>query len=146
MNDIINSPAHYEHPSGVECKEITYDLPTWLGTAIKYVWRCDNKGKPVEDRRKALACLRDRNRLRMLNTYYTDTPAGYLNKLPKVYMHKDCTDTLHELLVGVHLLLTKLPEKQDPEVLIDSVHILFNGVEHRLEEEISTLEDIYEEQ
>lgn len=57
-HDPVTFPAHYAHPSGVECKQITYDLPTWLGSAIKYIWRRDRKGKPVEDRQKAIECLR----------------------------------------------------------------------------------------
>lgn len=57
-HDPVNSPAHYAHPTGVECKQITYDLPTWLGSAIKYIWRRDRKGAPIQDRQKAIECLR----------------------------------------------------------------------------------------
>lgn len=57
-HDPVTFPAHYAHPSGVECKQITYDLPTWLGSAIKYIWRRDRKGQPIQDRQKAIECLR----------------------------------------------------------------------------------------
>lgn len=56
-NDVVKNPAHYMHPTGVECKEIVYDLPKWAGDAIKYIFRAPHKGKPVEDLRKARECL-----------------------------------------------------------------------------------------
>lgn len=56
-HDPVHSPEHYTHPTGIECKEITYGLPTWLGSAIKYIWRADKKGQPVQDREKAIECL-----------------------------------------------------------------------------------------
>lgn len=55
----IDHPSHYtSHPSGIECIEITGRLPFCLGNAVKYLWRCDAKGAPVEDLRKALWYLR----------------------------------------------------------------------------------------
>ncbi len=56
----VHSPAHYtSHPSGVECREITRHMNFNLGSAVKYIWRCDLKGKPVEDLEKAIECLSD---------------------------------------------------------------------------------------
>ena len=53
--DNINRPAHYnEHPSGVECIQIIEHMNFNLGSALKYIWRCDLKGKTVEDLRKAV--------------------------------------------------------------------------------------------
>lgn len=58
MTDPIKHTTHYNwHPSGIECKEITYDLPTWLGSAIKYIYRRNHKGQSISDRHKAIACL-----------------------------------------------------------------------------------------
>jgi hypothetical protein len=52
--DKIN-PAHYRsHPSGVECIEITEHMNFNLGSAMKYIWRHDDKGNPVEDLQKAV--------------------------------------------------------------------------------------------
>ena len=52
--DVVNHPAHYvSHPSGVECIEITEHLNFCLGNAIKYLWRADSKGDPIENLRKA---------------------------------------------------------------------------------------------
>lgn len=57
-NDPVNHPDHYTaHPSGIECIEITEHLNFCLGSAVKYIWRCDHKGKPIEDLKKAVAYL-----------------------------------------------------------------------------------------
>ena len=54
MNDPVNHPKHYtEHPSGVECIEITEYMNFCVGNAIKYLWRAGLKGEQIEDLRKA---------------------------------------------------------------------------------------------
>ena len=54
MNDPVNHPKHYtEHPSGVECIEITEHMNFCVGNAIKYLWRAGLKGEQIEDLRKA---------------------------------------------------------------------------------------------
>jgi len=55
MPDPINAPAHYtEHPSGIECIEVTEHMNFCLGNAIKYIWRANVKhASPIEDLRKA---------------------------------------------------------------------------------------------
>jgi hypothetical protein len=54
MTDPVNHPAHYkDHPSGVECIQITEHMNFNLGNAMKYVWRADLKGDAVQDLRKA---------------------------------------------------------------------------------------------
>lgn len=55
MSDPVNHPKHYtEHPSGVECIQITEHMTFNLGNAVKYIWRADLKGKQVEDLKKAV--------------------------------------------------------------------------------------------
>ena len=55
MNDPVNNPAHYtSHPSGIECIQVTEHMNFNRGNAVKYIWRCGDKGKPVEDLRKAI--------------------------------------------------------------------------------------------
>jgi len=55
VNDPVNHPKHYtEHPSGVECIQITEHMSFNLGNAVKYIWRADLKGKQVEDLKKAV--------------------------------------------------------------------------------------------
>ena len=55
MTDQVNHPAHYtEHPSGVECIQITEHMNFNLGNAVKYIWRADLKGKASQDLEKAI--------------------------------------------------------------------------------------------
>lgn len=50
----VNHPPHYKsHPSGIECIEVTEHMNFCLGNAVKYIWRCGEKGKPIEDLKKA---------------------------------------------------------------------------------------------
>ena len=66
-HDNVNHPKHYtEHPSGVECIEITEHFNFNKGNAIKYIWRSADKGKEVEDLRKARWYI-DREIARILN-------------------------------------------------------------------------------
>lgn len=53
--DVVNHPKHYtDHPSGVECIQITEWMNFCLGNAIKYIWRAGEKhDSPLEDLKKA---------------------------------------------------------------------------------------------
>jgi len=52
--DVVNQPPHYtEHPSGIECIQVTEHMGFNLGNAIKYIWRCDLKKDAIEDLKKA---------------------------------------------------------------------------------------------
>lgn len=52
--EAVNHPPHYNvHPSGVECIDIIEHFSFNIGNAVKYLWRADEKGKAVEDLRKA---------------------------------------------------------------------------------------------
>lgn len=54
MSDSVNHPKHYTaHPSGVECIDITEHLNFCIGNAMKYLWRVDDKGDPIENLQKA---------------------------------------------------------------------------------------------
>jgi Protein of unknwon function (DUF3310) len=54
LNDAVNRPKHYtEHPSGIECIEVTEHMGFNLGNAVKYIWRCDLKKDAIEDLKKA---------------------------------------------------------------------------------------------
>lgn len=51
--DVVNHPKHYtNHPSGIECIEITQHMNFLMGNAMKYLWRADLKNG-VEDLKKA---------------------------------------------------------------------------------------------
>jgi hypothetical protein len=55
MNDPVNRPKHYlNHPSGIECIEITEHMGFCLGNAVKYIWRADLKHDALEDLKKAV--------------------------------------------------------------------------------------------
>lgn len=54
MTNKIN-PKHYKnHPSGVECIQITEAFNFNVGNAIKYLWRAGLKGEESDDLKKAL--------------------------------------------------------------------------------------------
>lgn len=53
-NDPVNNPKHYtNHPSGIECIQVTEHMGFNLGNAMKYIWRCDLKKDAIEDLKKA---------------------------------------------------------------------------------------------
>ena len=55
MNDPVNHPKHYtDHPSGIECIQITEHMGFNLGNAMKYLWRCDLKKDAIEDLKKSV--------------------------------------------------------------------------------------------
>ncbi len=51
--DPINPPHYTQHPSGIECIQITEYFNFCLGNAIKYIWRAGQKGNAIEDLKKA---------------------------------------------------------------------------------------------
>jgi hypothetical protein len=52
-HDPVNHPQHYtQHPSGIECIQITEHMCFNLGNAIKYIWRADLKAG-MQDLEKA---------------------------------------------------------------------------------------------
>ena len=54
-HDPVNHPKHYtDHPSGIECIQITEHMGFNLGNALKYIWRADLKGNAREDLQKAI--------------------------------------------------------------------------------------------
>ena len=55
MSDPVNHPSHYtNHPSGVECIQITEHMNFCLGNAIKYIWRAGHKQDAIQDLEKAV--------------------------------------------------------------------------------------------
>jgi hypothetical protein len=58
-NHAVEHPTHYNrHPSGTECIEVAQWFGFNLGNAIKYIWRCEHKGKQKEDIQKAIEYLK----------------------------------------------------------------------------------------
>ena len=59
-NDLVNHPPHYTSKD-VECIDWIEMMLTpeefkgyLKGTVLKYVWRCEQKGKPIQDNSKAV--------------------------------------------------------------------------------------------
>lgn len=53
--DLVNHPPHYTaDPSGIECIDVIQHRNFCIGNAIKYIWRHDSKGTPVQDLQKAV--------------------------------------------------------------------------------------------
>lgn len=51
---VIDKNKHYTtHPSGVECITITEQMGFCLESAVKYIWRANEKGNAIEDLQKA---------------------------------------------------------------------------------------------
>ena len=54
-HDPVNNPEHYTlNPNGIECIDVTENMNFCLGNAVKYIWRADLKGNPIEDLKKAV--------------------------------------------------------------------------------------------
>lgn len=50
----VEHPYHYNaNPSGIEAILVIEHMNFCLGNAIKYIWRADQKGNPIEDLKKA---------------------------------------------------------------------------------------------
>lgn len=77
--DPVQRAAHYNrHPSGLECRDIVRDLPFALGNLVKYLWRWEQKGSPVQDLQKALWYLREElERAQWLAAYHDGQTPRY---------------------------------------------------------------------
>jgi len=52
--DEVNHPKHYtEQIPGVECIQVVEHMTFNLGAAVKYIWRCNDKGNKLKDLQKA---------------------------------------------------------------------------------------------
>lgn len=52
--DVVNEPSHYTQEDGLECIDFAFDLTGPWFSVVRYVWRCMDKGNPVQDLNKAL--------------------------------------------------------------------------------------------
>lgn len=64
--DSVNHPPHYNNSKAqcncgrrIECIDVTRHIGFNIGNAIKYLWRCDLKGKKLEDLKKAAWYIQD---------------------------------------------------------------------------------------
>lgn len=64
-HDPVDNPYHYtQHPSGIECIQITEHMGFNLGNAVKYIWRADLKADTAQDLEKAIWYIRREIELR----------------------------------------------------------------------------------
>jgi hypothetical protein len=52
--EAVDHPKHYNQIKGVECIDVVEQMSFNLGNAVKYIWRCGDKGNKKEDLRKAV--------------------------------------------------------------------------------------------
>lgn len=52
--DVVREPSHYRQEDGLECIDFNYDLTGPWFSVVRYVWRCMDKGNPVQDLEKAV--------------------------------------------------------------------------------------------
>ena len=58
--DAVTHPPHYNaHPGNIECIEVVRHMGFNLGSAVKYLWRADEKSAPIEDLKKAVWYIQD---------------------------------------------------------------------------------------
>ena len=58
-NDEVNHPSHYTQLP-IECKDVIKNFDSCRGQAIKYIWRCEDKGKRIQDLQKAIFWLNEK--------------------------------------------------------------------------------------
>jgi len=56
-HDDVEHPLHYTQLP-IECMDVIKHFDACRGQAIKYIWRCENKGKPIQDLKKAIFWLK----------------------------------------------------------------------------------------
>lgn len=94
--DPVNRPSHYtQHPSGVECIDISEWLGGNLAQAFQYVWRHPLKSRPVEDLRKAQWYLRREigRRARVAGTFLPTSDSGLYERWERVLQAEPCEQT-----------------------------------------------------
>lgn len=89
MNDNVNHPSHYtNHPSGVECIQITEHMGFNLGNAVKYIWRADLKNDAIEDLSKAAWYLNREIKRRNTSTVKSTLVEDIRPDLPRVWVNE----------------------------------------------------------
>jgi len=125
-NDPVHYPRHYTaHSSGVECVDIAEHLSFNLGNALKYVWRCEHKGRKEEDLKKALWYVRREKRLVSL----TESPQ--IDPMIALYVQKTLDAEESESTLGkfLQVLSDELPVIDDYVYLLANLESVLGGEE-----------------
>lgn len=64
-NNTVKRPSHYTSGPAkcsncgktIECWDVVQYMGFPVGSAMKYLWRADKKGAPIQDLEKAIECL-----------------------------------------------------------------------------------------
>ena len=84
MNKNVNNPSHYTHIPGIECKDVVKHFNFCCGGAIKYIWRHEYKGVPIQDLQKARELLNvEIERLELLEDVRVTDTGSISTTLPK---------------------------------------------------------------
>jgi hypothetical protein len=73
FNEIQKAKHYNNHPSGVECGEISWQMTAALCQAFQYGWRYYEKGDPAKDLRKMLFYVNKERQASMI--FLVDQPA-----------------------------------------------------------------------
>lgn len=73
FNEIQKAKHYNNHPSGVECGEISWQMTAALCQAFQYGWRYYEKGDPAKDLRKMLFYVNKERQAPMI--FLVDQPA-----------------------------------------------------------------------
>jgi len=81
FNEIQRAKHYNNHPSGVECGEISWEMTATLCQAFQYGWRYYEKGDPAKDLRKMLFYVR---REQKAPTFFLLDSPGYRHHFREV--------------------------------------------------------------
>jgi hypothetical protein len=102
----INHPKHYNSKK-VECIEISEQMNFCLGNAFKYLYRYEDKGKPIEDLEKAIWYLKRGledncnknyyNNLSKINKIIEDVKSDFISKAMKYIGNNDLNKAIKSI-------------------------------------------------
>ena len=102
-------PKHYAPIAGVNAEEFVGELPGWLFSTVKYIWRAPNKNG-VEDVIKALDCL---------DRYIGDTVEFHLSPSAKA---AEADEVIGFISAIAH---SELTENQKERLIVDETLLKF---------------------
>jgi len=131
MSDPVKHPAHYGRGRfGIECIAFARWLTFPAGNAFKYVWRHEDKGKPIEDLSKALQYLEWANDDDFLDLW----PVGpVVSKQARFHLELLTRDFLLPNLPYHDMVYTALE---------DIINGEYSRAKHRIEERIFSIRSV----
>jgi hypothetical protein len=133
-NERVDHPRHYnQHPSGVECIELIEHLPTNLGNAVKYIWRCGLKATetPLRDLQSAYWYTnRELERIELYDLDVDDPPRTAIlwRGIARKVIASDPNSTLGAYLSALVEYDTERPSSFAKQCLGDMRQALFQAI------------------